>query len=177
MKEPTSDIALYLSSPYHSGQSVVDTMVKHLALREGADVLVINMLELISGKLGSLGDDRINVKTLYQNLPIKDFEMDLKVQGFFNRLVNTVVCFWASYTLPPSINHTLSINEHDCFQYNSVLGLYKGSLHLHLSVNLSILKFLGFEQTFKNALTGLNMGGGKGGSDFDPKGKSNAEVR
>ncbi|KAF9067062.1 Glutamate/Leucine/Phenylalanine/Valine dehydrogenase-domain-containing protein [Rhodocollybia butyracea] len=62
-------------------------------------------------------------------------------------------------------------------QYNSVLGPYKGGLRLHPSVNLSILKFLGFEQTFKNALTGLSMGGGKGGSDFDPKGKSDLEIR
>jgi glutamate dehydrogenase (NADP+) len=62
-------------------------------------------------------------------------------------------------------------------QYNSALGPYKGGLRLHPSVNLSILKFLGFEQTFKNALTGLSMGGGKGGCDFDPKGKSDAEIR
>ncbi|KZO90267.1 NADP-specific glutamate dehydrogenase [Calocera viscosa TUFC12733] len=62
-------------------------------------------------------------------------------------------------------------------QYNSALGPYKGGLRLHPSVNLSILKFLGFEQTFKNALTGLSMGGGKGGSDFDPKGKSDGEIR
>lgn len=62
-------------------------------------------------------------------------------------------------------------------QYNSALGPYKGGLRLHPSVNLSILKFLGFEQTFKNALTGLAMGGGKGGSDFNPKGKSDNEIR
>ncbi|KAJ7681149.1 NADP-specific glutamate dehydrogenase [Mycena rosella] len=62
-------------------------------------------------------------------------------------------------------------------QYNSALGPYKGGLRLHPSVNLSILKFLGFEQTFKNALTGLAMGGGKGGADFDPKGKSDSEIR
>ncbi|XP_006463676.1 NADP-specific glutamate dehydrogenase [Agaricus bisporus var. bisporus H97] len=62
-------------------------------------------------------------------------------------------------------------------QYNSALGPYKGGLRLHPTVNLSILKFLGFEQTFKNALTGLSMGGGKGGSDFDPKGKSDNEIR
>ncbi|EIM81888.1 glutamate dehydrogenase [Stereum hirsutum FP-91666 SS1] len=62
-------------------------------------------------------------------------------------------------------------------QYNSALGPYKGGLRLHPSVNLSILKFLGFEQTFKNALTGLSMGGGKGGSDFNPKGKSDNEIR
>ena len=61
-------------------------------------------------------------------------------------------------------------------QFNNAIGPYKGGLRFHPSVNLSILKFLGFEQTFKNALTTLPMGGGKGGSDFDPKGKSASEV-
>ena len=61
-------------------------------------------------------------------------------------------------------------------QYNSAIGPYKGGLRLHPSVNLSILKFLGFEQVLKNSLTGLPIGGGKGGSDFDPKGKSDREV-
>ena len=57
-------------------------------------------------------------------------------------------------------------------QFNSAIGPYKGGLRLHPSVNQSIIKFLGFEQCFKNSLTGLPIGGGKGGSDFDPKGKS-----
>jgi len=61
-------------------------------------------------------------------------------------------------------------------QFNNAIGPYKGGLRFHPSVNLSILKFLGFEQIFKNSLTSLPMGGAKGGSDFDPKGKSNAEV-
>ena len=61
-------------------------------------------------------------------------------------------------------------------QFNNAIGPYKGGLRLHPSVNLSIIKFLGFEQIFKNALTGLPIGGGKGGSDFDPKGKSDREV-
>lgn len=61
-------------------------------------------------------------------------------------------------------------------EFNSAIGPYKGGLRFHSSVNLSILKFLGFEQIFKNALTGLPMGGGKGGSDFDPRGKSDNEV-
>lgn len=61
-------------------------------------------------------------------------------------------------------------------QFNSAIGPYKGGLRFHPSVNLSIIKFLGFEQTFKNALTTLPMGGGKGGSDFDPKGKSDGEI-
>ena len=62
-------------------------------------------------------------------------------------------------------------------QYNSAIGPYKGGLRLHPSVNQSILKFLGFEQILKNSLTGLPIGGGKGGSDFDPKGKSEAEIQ
>lgn len=61
-------------------------------------------------------------------------------------------------------------------QFNSAIGPYKGGLRFHPSVNLSIIKFLAFEQIFKNSLTGLPMGGGKGGSDFDPKGKSDAEI-
>lgn len=61
-------------------------------------------------------------------------------------------------------------------QFNSAIGPYKGGLRFHPSVNASIIKFLGFEQTFKNSLTGLAIGGGKGGSDFDPKGKSDGEV-
>lgn len=61
-------------------------------------------------------------------------------------------------------------------QFNSAIGPYKGGLRLHPSVNLGIIKFLGFEQVFKNALTGLPIGGGKGGSDFDPKGKSDREI-
>ncbi|UNI18993.1 Glutamate dehydrogenase (NADP(+)) [Purpureocillium takamizusanense] len=71
----------------------------------------------------------------------------------------------------------LRVNRGYRVQFNSALGPYKGGLRLHPTVNLSILKFLGFEQIFKNALTGLNMGGGKGGADFDPKGKSDAEIR
>ena len=61
-------------------------------------------------------------------------------------------------------------------QFSSAIGPYKGGLRLHPSVNLGIIKFLGFEQIFKNSLTGLPIGGGKGGSDFDPKGKSDREV-
>jgi len=61
-------------------------------------------------------------------------------------------------------------------QFNSAIGPYKGGLRFHPSVNLSIIKFLGFEQTFKNSLTGLPMGGGKGGSDFDPRGRSDREI-
>ncbi|QOY59978.1 NADP-specific glutamate dehydrogenase [Thermophilibacter immobilis] len=70
----------------------------------------------------------------------------------------------------------VQVNRGYRVEFNSAIGPYKGGLRLHPSVNLSILKFLGFEQTFKNSLTTLPMGGGKGGSDFDPKGKSDREV-
>ena len=68
------------------------------------------------------------------------------------------------------------INRGYRVEFNSAIGPYKGGLRFHPSVNLSILKFLGFEQTFKNSLTTLPMGGGKGGSDFEPKGKSDNEI-
>ena len=70
----------------------------------------------------------------------------------------------------------VQVNNGYRVQYNGAIGPYKGGLRFHPSVNLSILKFLGFEQVFKNSLTGLPMGGGKGGSDFDPKGKSDREI-
>jgi glutamate dehydrogenase (NADP+) len=73
-------------------------------------------------------------------------------------------------------NHNIHVNRGYRVQFNNAIGPYKGGLRFHPSVNLGIIKFLGFEQIFKNALTTLPMGGGKGGSDFDPKGKSDAEV-
>ena len=72
--------------------------------------------------------------------------------------------------------HRVRVNRAWRVQFNNCIGPYKGGLRFHPSVNLSILKFLGFEQIFKNSLTGLPMGGGKGGSNFDPKGKSDREV-
>ena len=73
-------------------------------------------------------------------------------------------------------NGKVQVNRGFRVQFNSAIGPYKGGLRLHPSVNLGIIKFLGFEQIFKNSLTGLPMGGGKGGSDFDPHGKSDGEV-
>ena len=70
----------------------------------------------------------------------------------------------------------VQVNRGYRVQFNSAIGPYKGGLRLHPSVNASVIKFLGFEQIFKNSLTGLPMGGGKGGSDFDPKGKSDGEI-
>lgn len=73
-------------------------------------------------------------------------------------------------------NGDVKVNRGFRVQFNNAIGPYKGGLRFHPSVNLSIIKFLGFEQIFKNSLTGLPIGGGKGGSDFDPKGKSNNEI-
>ena len=73
-------------------------------------------------------------------------------------------------------NGNVQVNKGFRIQFNSAIGPYKGGLRFHPSVNLSIVKFLGFEQIFKNSLTGLPIGGGKGGSDFDPKGKSDNEI-
>ena len=72
-------------------------------------------------------------------------------------------------------NGQVQVNKGFRVQFNSAIGPYKGGIRLHPSVNIGIIKFLGFEQTFKNSLTGLPIGGGKGGSDFDPKGKSDRE--
>ncbi|WP_272008989.1 NADP-specific glutamate dehydrogenase [Roseovarius sp. ZX-A-9] len=73
-------------------------------------------------------------------------------------------------------NNEVQINRGFRVQFNSALGPYKGGIRFHPSVNVGIIKFLGFEQTFKNALTGMPIGGGKGGSDFDPKGRSDREI-
>ena len=96
-------------------------------------------------------------------------------QGLLDRLVEPerVVMFRVSWV---DDRDEVRVNRGYRIQHSSAIGPYKGGLRFHPSVNLSILKFLAFEQTFKNALTTLPMGGGKGGSDFDPKGKSPGEV-
>jgi glutamate dehydrogenase (NADP+) len=95
--------------------------------------------------------------------------------GLLERLVEPerVIQFRVCWTDDRGEAHT---NRGMRVQHSSAIGPFKGGMRFHPSVNLSILKFLGFEQTFKNALTTLPMGGGKGGSDFDPKGKSRGEV-
>jgi glutamate dehydrogenase (NADP+) len=96
-------------------------------------------------------------------------------QGLLDRLVEPerVVMFRVSWV---NDHGDVQVNKGYRIQHSMAIGPYKGGLRFHPSVNLSVLKFLAFEQTFKNALTTLPMGGGKGGSDFDPKGKSPAEV-
>ena len=73
-------------------------------------------------------------------------------------------------------NNQIHVNNGYRVQFNNALGPYKGGIRFHPSVNPDILKFLAFEQIFKNAITGLHIGGAKGGADFDPKGKSNTEI-
>lgn len=103
------------------------------------------------------------------------FEKEPELIGVFERLLEPerVLMFRV-----PWINDAgkIEVNRGFRVEYNSAIGPYKGGLRFHPSVNLSVLKFLGFEQIFKNSLTTLPMGGGKGGSDFDPKGKSDNEV-
>ncbi|MDP1895025.1 MAG: NADP-specific glutamate dehydrogenase [Hydrogenophaga sp.] len=96
-------------------------------------------------------------------------------QGLLDRLVEPerVIMFRISWV---NDHGDVQVNRGYRIQHSMAIGPYKGGLRFHPSVNLSVLKFLAFEQTFKNALTTLPMGGGKGGSDFDPKGKSPAEV-
>jgi glutamate dehydrogenase (NADP+) len=95
--------------------------------------------------------------------------------GIIERIVepDRVIMFKVPWT---DDSGKLHVNRGYRIQFNNAIGPYKGGLRFHPSVNLSILKFLGFEQIFKNSLTSLAMGGAKGGSDFDPKGKSNTEV-
>ncbi len=108
--------------------------------------------------------------------PIFEKHPEYEDMAILERLVEPerVIMFKVSWE---DDNHKIHVNRGFRVQYNGVLGPYKGGLRFAPSVNLGVIKFLGFEQTFKNALTTLPMGGGKGGSDFNPKGKSDAEVR
>ena len=107
--------------------------------------------------------------------PVIESDPRYEQQNLIGRLVEPerVVMFRVPWV---DDNGNVQVNRGYRVQYNSAIGPYKGGLRFHPSVNLSVIKFLGFEQIFKNSLTTLPMGGGKGGSDFDPKGKSDAEV-
>ena len=107
--------------------------------------------------------------------PVVDADPRYEQQNIIGRMVEPerVVMFrvpWVDDQCKVQVNRGYRV------QFNSAIGPYKGGLRFHPTVNLSVIKFLGFEQVFKNSLTTLPMGGGKGGSDFDPKGKSDAEV-
>ena len=107
--------------------------------------------------------------------PVIEQRPDLVAAGVVDRMVEPErqVIFRVPWV---DDNGKVQVNRGFRVQYNSAIGPYKGGIRLHPSVNISVIKFLGFEQTFKNSLTGLPMGGGKGGSDFDPRGKSDGEV-
>ena len=107
--------------------------------------------------------------------PVVERRPDIVAAGVIDRIVEPerMVMFRVPWV---DDQGNVQVNRGFRVQFNSAIGPYKGGLRFHPSVNASILKFLGFEQIFKNSLTGLPMGGGKGGCDFDPKGKSDAEV-
>ena len=116
------------------------------------------------------------VKEVLESLePVVAARPDLEECGLIERIVEPerAIMFRVPWT---DDNGKVQVNRGFRVQFNSAIGPYKGGLRFHPSVNLSIIKFLGFEQTFKNSLTGLPIGGGKGGSDFDPRGKSDAEI-
>lgn len=107
--------------------------------------------------------------------PVVERRPDIVAAGVIDRIVEPerFIQFRVSWV---DDNGKVQVNRGFRVQFNSAIGPYKGGLRLHPSVNASVIKFLGFEQCFKNSLTTLPMGGGKGGSDFDPKGKSDGEI-
>ena len=116
------------------------------------------------------------VREVFESLElVVDKHPEWEKTGLIERFVEPerVIEFRVPWVDDNGVTH---VNRGYRVQYNSAIGPYKGGLRFHPSVNLSIMKFLGFEQILKNSLTTLPMGGGKGGSDFDPKGKSDAEV-
>ena len=116
------------------------------------------------------------VKEVLESIePVVDAHPEYEKLGIIDRMVEPerIIKFRVAWV---DDNGQTQVNRGFRVQFNSAIGPYKGGLRFHPSVNESIIKFLGFEQTFKNSLTTLPMGGGKGGSDFDPQGKSDGEV-
>jgi glutamate dehydrogenase (NADP+) len=137
---------------------------------------VQDVYEIVKKRNGNEPEFLQAVKEVFNSLePVFEKRQDLVDAKILERLVEPErqIMFrvpWMDDEGKPQVNRGYRI------EYNSAIGPYKGGLRFHPSVNLSVIKFLGFEQIFKNSLTGLAMGGGKGGSDFDPKGKSDAEI-
>ncbi|MCL1799477.1 MAG: NADP-specific glutamate dehydrogenase [Eggerthellaceae bacterium] len=137
---------------------------------------VDNVIELVKAKNSHEPEFIQAVTEVLTSLkPVIDSNPDYEKAGLLERIVEPerTVMFrvpWVDDSGQVQVNRGFRV------QFNSCLGPYKGGLRLHPSVNLGIIKFLGFEQIFKNSLTTLPMGGGKGGCDFDPKGKSDGEV-
>ncbi len=116
------------------------------------------------------------VKEVFESIElVADKRQDFVDAGIFDRIAEPerFIMFRVSWL---DDNGKVQVNRGYRVQFNSAIGPYKGGIRFHPTVNASVIKFLGFEQTFKNSLTGLPMGGGKGGADFDPKGKSDNEI-
>ena len=137
---------------------------------------VQDVYEVVKQRNGNEPEFLQAVKEVFTSLePVFEKRKDLVEAKILERLVEPErqIMFrvpWMDDEGKPQVNRGFRV------EYNSAIGPYKGGLRFHPSVNLSVIKFLGFEQIFKNSLTGLAMGGGKGGSDFDPKGRSDAEI-
>ena len=137
---------------------------------------VQSVLDLVKAKDPGQTEFQNTVKEVLTTIiPVLEKNPQYKANKILERMVEPerVIMFRVPWT---DDKGEIQVNRGFRVQANSAIGPYKGGLRFHPSVNLSILKFLAFEQIFKNALTGLPIGGGKGGSDFDPKGKSDAEV-
>ena len=138
---------------------------------------VDEVIELVVKKNPAEPEFHQAVKEVLESLRVvvEANEEKFRKDGLLERLVEPerIIMFRVPWV---DDNGNVQVNKGYRVQFNSAIGPYKGGIRLHPSVNLGIIKFLGFEQIFKNSLTGLPIGGGKGGSDFDPKGKSDREV-
>ncbi|KAB2816344.1 MAG: NADP-specific glutamate dehydrogenase [Bacteroidetes bacterium] len=140
-------------------QALVDTFMESVKARNGHEPEFLQAVEEVAESV----------------IPFIEENPKYKAAKILERMVEPerVIMFRVPWT---DDNGNVQVNRGYRVEFNSAIGPYKGGLRFHPSVNLSVLKFLGFEQVFKNSLTTLPMGGGKGGSDFDPKGKSDNEV-
>lgn len=137
---------------------------------------LIDLLETVKKRNAGEPEFIQAVTEVFESLqPVVEKRQDLVDAGVFERIVEPErqIMFRVPWV---DDNGKTQVNRGFRIQFNSAIGPYKGGIRLHPSVYLGIIKFLGFEQIFKNSLTGLPIGGGKGGSDFDPKGKSNNEI-
>jgi glutamate dehydrogenase (NADP+) len=137
---------------------------------------LIDLLETVKKRNAGEPEFIQAVTEVFESLqPVVDRRPDLVEAGVFERIVEPErqIMFRVPWV---DDNGKVQVNRGFRVQFNSAIGPYKGGIRLHPSVYLGIIKFLGFEQIFKNSLTTLPMGGGKGGSDFDPKGKSDGEI-
>ena len=137
---------------------------------------LLSVLETVKARNAGEPEFLQAVEEVLESLePVVEQNEKLITSGVIERMVEPerMITFrvpWVDDNGKPQINRGFRV------QFNSAIGPYKGGLRFHPSVNASIIKFLGFEQTFKNSLTSLPMGGGKGGSDFDPRGRSDGEI-